>query len=231
MPKKILLLLMVLTALAASLTPLSAAAEENELYARVTQAGVYLYAEPDGDSGLFELPQSWFVRVTGETGAYTSVAYLEGTAAAVYGYCKTEELTFVDYIPETPYLSYTVEVTFTAGDDSLPDGFITSYRVDAAFCGTFSYGSATYCYVYLDGAFGYVPASACSSLDYPLNTEHTESGAASASGEAAEKSGGSAVNIVLVCALAAAALGIAFFLFRPAARRKKREEPREDVYF
>ena len=214
MPKKILHLLMVLTALAASLTPLSAAAEENELYARVTQAGVYLYAEPDGDSGLFELPQSWFVRVTGETGAYTSVAYLEGTAAAVYGYCKTEELTFVDYIPETPYLSY-----------------ITSYRVDAAFCGTFSYGSATYCYVYLDGAFGYVPASACSSLDYPLNTEHTESGAASAGGETAEKSGGSAVNIVLVCALAAAALGIAFFLFHPAARRKKREEPREDVYF
>lgn len=44
------------------------------------------------------------------------------------------------------------------------------------------------------------------------------------------------MSVVLACVLAAAALGIAYFLFRPAARagrRSKRAErdEREDVYF
>ena len=92
---------------------------------------------------------------------------------AVRGYCRADEVTPVDYIPQTPYLSYTVRVTFRTGE-GLPDGFITEYTVGAPFYGTFRFGSSTYYYVELNGAFGYVPATACSLLDYPLNTEHTE---------------------------------------------------------
>ena len=233
MPKKLLLLLL-LAALTAALCPAAAAAAEGSggTYARIERTGVYLYAEPNGETGLFELPQTYFVYVTGEYGEYCSVAYLRDTPGhtAVYGYCKSEELAFVDYIPETPYLLYTVEVTYTAGTTPMPNGGIASYRVQAAYYGSFSYGSTTCYYVETDGAFGYVPASACPVLDYPPNTEHTEPDPPPEDAAPAADGSG-AVNIVLVCALAAAALGIAFFLFRPARRRKERQEEREDVYF
>ena len=235
MPKKIFALLFALAALAAFACPQTAlAAEEEAQYARVIRGGVYLYEEADADTGLFELPESWFVRVTARLGEYCAVAYLEGVQGRtpVQGYCKTEELLFVAYVPETPYLFFDVDVTFTAGDPSLPDGFFTTYTVPAAYYGSFSFGSATYCYVELDGSFGYVPASACSTLDYPRNTEYTEQEAAPA--EEPPSKGGAVVGAVLACLLAAAALGIAVFLFRPArTRRKPKEEAggREDVYF
>ena len=155
----LLLAAVLLAALSAPFAvPLAAyAAEDDAAFARITREGVYLYSEPDEDAGLFELPQSWFVRVTARLGGYCAVAYLSDTPerTAVYGYCKEEELTFVGYTPETPFLSYTVDVTFSAGDPSLPDGFLTTYTVSAAYYGRFSYGSATYYYVELEGRFGY----------------------------------------------------------------------------
>ncbi len=244
MCKKLSALLLAAVLLAALSAPFAAplaayAAEGDAAFARITREGIYLYSEPDEDAGLFELPQSWFVRVTARLGGYCAVAYLSDTPerTAVYGYCKEEELTFVGYTPETPFLSYTVDVTFSAGDPSLPDGFLTTYTVSAAYYGSFSYGSATYYYVELEGRFGYVPASACPPLDLPENTEHTETEtpAPDPDGSPAGSAAG-AVSVVLACVLAAAALGIAYFLFRPAARagrRSKRAErdEREDVYF
>ena len=217
---------------ALSAAPLPVSAAEDAAYARITQADTYLYAAPEAGTGLFALPESWFVRVTGEQGDYCAVSYLENVPGStpVHGYCLRSELTFVDYIPETPFLSYTVQVTFTAGEGQLPAGAIASYSVDAAFYGTFSYGSQTFYYVELNGAFGYVPASACSALNYPENDEFAEALPEPPPAEA-EQNGG-AVNAVLACVLAAAALGIAYVLFRPAVRRRRKNDPpREDISF
>ena len=137
----------------------------------------------------------------------------------------------VDYVPETPFLVYDTTVTFRTSE-GLPDGFFTEYDVTAAFYGTFSYGSATYYYVELDGAFGYVPASACSPLSYPENTEHTQTEDETAQGDPPQESGHGALNIVLICALAVAALGAIYFLFRPAkpAARDPFADDAEDPY-
>lgn len=197
-------------------------------YARITQEGTYLYAAPESSSGLFILPQSYFVKLTGQAGSYYSVEYLTGVAGktAVRGYCLAEEVTPVDYIPETPFLDYTVSVTFRT-DAGLPDSFITEYTVDAAYYGTFSYGSSVCYYVELEGAFGYVPASACPPLDYPINTEHP---AEAPQEEAPAESDFGALNIVLICVLAVVALGAVYFLFRPAKKRKPELEDAEDVF-
>lgn len=151
----------------------SAAESEEEnaqapAYARIEQDGVYLYRSPSADSGLFVLPSSYFVKLSGEAGEYYIVEYLSGTQGrtAVRGYCLREEVTPVDYTPATPYLYYAVDVTFrTEADTGLPAGFITEYTVSAPYYGTFRFGSSTYYYVELNGAFGYVPATACSLLD------------------------------------------------------------------
>ncbi len=211
--------------------PAPVRAEENPEsgygYARVTQEDVYLYSQPQAESGLFILPRSYFVKITGETGDYYRVEYLTGTSATpVRGYCRTDDVEPVDYIPETPFLLYDTEVTFTVGSADLPDGFFTEYTVPAAFYGTFYYGSSVYYYVNMNGEFGYVPASACPPLDYPENTEHMPA----ETPETPQESGGNAnvVNIILICALSVAALGAVYFLFRPAKPASARPAPFDD---
>ena len=204
-------------------------------YARIVQGGTYLYGEPNADSGLFILPETYFVKITGDAGSYYAAEYLSDTGqrSPVRGYCLKSEVSAVDYVPETPFLVYSVDVTFrTDAGGALPEGFLTEYTLPASYYGTFSYGSATYYYVELDGAFGYVPASACSPLSYPENTEHTQTEDETAQGDPPQESGHGALNIVLICALAVAALGAIYFLFRPAkpAARDPFADDAEDPY-
>ena len=56
-----------------------ARAETADTYARVTQAQVYLYEKPEQDSGLFILPETYFVRIRGSDGEYYAVSYLSDT--------------------------------------------------------------------------------------------------------------------------------------------------------
>lgn len=211
------------------------AEETASAYARIVQAGTYLYGEANADSGLFILPKTYFVKITGDAGSYYAVEYLSDTQqrSPMRGYCLKSDVSAVDYTPQTPFLVYSVDVTFrTDSDSSLPDGFLTDYTLTASFYGTFLYGSATYYYVELEGEFGYVPASACSALSYPENTEHTETEEQPLPDETPQESGLGAVNIVLICALAVAALGAIYFLFRPAkpSARDPFSDDAEDPY-
>ncbi len=245
-PAAAVLLALLVPLMALFVPPTAAAAEAGEeagasetpAYARIEQDGTYLYRSPNAGAGLFVLPQSYFVRLTGEAGDYYTVEYLSGTAGrtAVYGYCLRSQVTPVDYLPETPYLCYAVDVTFrTDGDAGLPTGFITDYTVSAPYYGSFRFGSSTYYYVELNGAFGYVPATACSALDYPLNTEHTEAPVEQqppAEEEPAPEGGLGTLGIVLLCVLGAAGLGLLYFLFRPAHKKRSasREGETEEFY-
>lgn len=214
------------------LRPAAAHAEEGEAlpsYARVTRSDTWLYEAADEDTGLFVLPETYFVRITGQANGFYAVTYLSDTPGRtpVSGWCRADAVTAVDYIPETPFLYYEVDVTYSAGE-GLPDGFLTDYTVTAAYYGTFAYGSSPYYYVELEGMFGYVPAAACSALDYPPNTEHTETETTGPAGGEEPSSGCATANIVLVCALSVAALGAVYFLFRPAVRRERRPEDAEE---
>lgn len=230
--KKFILVLLAALAACMSFFALPVSADEGARYARVTEEGVYFYSAADESAGLFILPRTYFVRIVGEAGAFYRVGYLDDAAdgGALEGYCLADEVTPVDYIPETPYLEYSVTVTYSAGGDGqMPDSPLAEYEVSAAYYGEFAYGSATCYYVNIGGKFGYVPASACSAVSYPENPEHSET--ETPPEENAQPSGGfGALNVVLICVLAVAALGAIWFLFRPAKQRKNDEEEAEDVF-
>lgn len=209
--------------------------EESFGWARITKEGVYLYRSADESSGLFILPRSYFVKITGEAGSFYAAEYLSGEAGrtAVRGYVAADEVTLVDYTPSEPYLHYSVDVTFTAGEGAgLPGSFISEYTLSAPFYGTFPFGSSTYYYVEIDGAFGYVPASACTALDYPLNTEHTQTPAPEQPTEEVQpaESSLSTASIVLLCLLGAAALAALVLIFRPQLGKKKAPEEAGEFY-
>lgn len=215
------------------LPPRAAYAEDTDLYARITQPNVYFYEKADENSGLFILPETYFIKITGESQDYYAAEYLSETPGRtpIYGFCRKTDVELVDYIPETPFLVYDTEVTFRTSSDDLPDEFIVEYKIDAAFYGTFSYGSSTCYYVELDGKFGYVPAAACEPLSYLPNTEHTESTPAEPDNDSAKPQSVSALNVVLISALAVTALGAVYFLFRPAKKQARPlDEDAEDFF-
>lgn len=219
---------------AACVLPAHAAAEEDApSYARVTEEGVYFYSAPAAGAGLFILPRTYFVKIVGTAGEYLRVRYLDdsGDGRALEGYCRTDEVTPVSFTPQTPYLVYSVLVTYSAGEGAAPDSDLSEYTVSADYYGEFAYGSAACYYVRIGGKFGYVPASACSVVDYPENTEHLFEESPSDEGNSPQKSGApGAAGIVLICVLAVAALGALYFLFRPAKAKKPVYDETEDVF-
>ena len=145
----------------------SPAAEE---YAVAARNDVWLYSEENEDSGLFLLPYTYYVRVLERGEEYSAVVYGEDAAPyrTVEGYCKTDLLTFVGFIPERPFLKLEVTVTYTVPGASSQMGNGTFDEIERTFhyYGTSYLGTQRYFYVLSDGVFDYIPAAR-----NPLNSE------------------------------------------------------------
>lgn len=197
-------------------------------FARIEAEDVYLYASPDESEGLFVLPSTYFVQILGETALYYYVSYLQDNVGfpSVKGYCKKTEVKPVDYTPETPFLEYTITVTYSVAGSIAPDDPLSTYTAEAVYYGEFHFGTSVFYYVNIGGKFGYVPAKSCSVPNYPINTEHTSTeqrpNQDTAAGSTAQSN---AVRIVLICILAVFAIGAVYFLFRPQKTPKPSRDP------
>ena len=151
------------------------AERESGEYACVLAENTYFYASADDRRGLFVLPKTYFVKVIEYGSPYCKVEYLiDGNKTKrVVGYAHTDELTFVDFTPKTPYLTHYFDVHYRIdGGEIEDDAFLTQITVSCVYYGDFSVGSKTYCYVLRDGEFGYVPKP--TNLSYLENTEYQD---------------------------------------------------------
>lgn len=136
----------------------------------------YFYAAPDERRGLFLLPKTYYVKVIDYQSDFCKIEYLTDSATTrkLVGYAKSDQLTFVDYVPQRPYLYYVFDLTYTAGDTIVNDSsFLTQITLSYAYYGDFSIGTKTYCYVFREDTFGYVPKP--ETLSYEDNTEYADS--------------------------------------------------------
>ena len=132
--------------------------ESAQGYACVLTDDVYFYADKSERKGLFLLPKTYFVKLLSVDADYCQVEYgsLNAATKPLIGYCKTETLTFVEYVPNTPYFLQTFDVTYKLdGLTSAP--FLTEITKTCAYYGNYIVGSTIYCYVLQDGKYGYVP--------------------------------------------------------------------------
>ncbi len=151
----------------------SAQAEATVSYACILQEETYFYSEKNERSGLFTLPKTYFVKVLSTETDYTQIEYGEHGADSqiLTGYCKTSELTFVDYIPTKPYLYKTFEITYKIeGATGAP--FLTQITKTCTYYGDYKIGSETYAYVLQEGKFGYLPRP--NGFSYSENGEYYE---------------------------------------------------------
>ncbi len=222
-PMKALILLMAVLLLAPAL-PLRVSAEETapapqEVYAVAARSDVWLYAEENEDSGLFLLPYTYYVRVLERGEEYSAVVYGEDAAPyrTVEGYCKTDMLTFVDFVPERPFLKLEVTVTYTVPGSSSQMGNGTFDEIERTFhyYGTSYLGTQRYFYVLSDGVFDYIPAAR--DVNYELNTDYlteTVAPAPEEEPEAGPSAGLSALEIAALVLGVVAVAAIAFFVLR-----------------
>lgn len=135
---------------------------------------VFFCAAPSERTELFLLPKTYYVKILEYDSAYCKVEYLYDDAYSkkLYGYVKTEGLTFVDYVPARPYLYYLFDVSYVIDDSIQDSSFLNQITIRCAYYGDYKIGSKTYCYVLRDDVFGYVPKP--STLVYEENPEYAD---------------------------------------------------------
>lgn len=135
----------------------------------------FFYSAPNENSGLFLLPKTYYVRLLEYGMDYCKIEYLteDSYTKKLLGYAKTSELTFVDYIPQRPYLYHYFEVTYRNDHaETTNSSFLDQIVMVCAYYGDYKVGSKTYCYVLRESQFGYVTKP--TSLYYEENTEYAE---------------------------------------------------------
>lgn len=224
--KHLILLLPLLAALLFPAPPLAASAADGR-YA-VCEQDVWFYAGASEEERLFLIPDTYYVRVLEEGEVYSTVEYLvdDPPYKKLLGYCRTDQLLFVDFIPVRPYLRKQITVTYTlpeAGD--LGDDAFTSVERTFVYYGDRYESGQLYLYVLLDGTFGYIPADA--PPEYEHNTDYLT--ATSGDGETdqtpAAESPVSATQIVVICLACGAAVAITIILMR--GKRRQTDEPQD----
>ena len=83
-------------------------------YACILTDEAYFYPSRDETRGLFLLPKTYFVKVLTVDVDFCKVEYLyDGDyTKKLVGYAKTSDLSFVDFVPETPYLYQIIWIRF-----------------------------------------------------------------------------------------------------------------------
>ncbi|MDE7440362.1 MAG: hypothetical protein K2N23_07645, partial [Clostridia bacterium] len=121
-------------------------------YARADAKDIYFCKSNDLSTALFTIPYTYCVEIISTEGEWYRVKYADDVSIykALYGYCKSENLTPVDDPPENIYLNMPVTVTFRADapEGSLP--VLNELNVTAAFYGTYYSGATAYSYVLYD---------------------------------------------------------------------------------
>ncbi|MBR2441979.1 MAG: hypothetical protein IKB20_02820 [Clostridia bacterium] len=144
-------------------------------YACILTDAAFFYTAAEETYGLFLLPKTYYVKLLEYRQDFCKIEYQaeSGGAQKLIGYAKTQDLTFVDYIPARPYLYYTFEVRYKI--ENVPQGnsaFLNELVITCVYYGDYKVGSQTYCYVLRGEEFGYIPKP--TGLSFEENTEYAD---------------------------------------------------------
>lgn len=213
--KRVILILLLLILL--PLPQKTANAEELEQYAVADSKDVWLYSAENEESGLFLLPYTYYVKILRRGTVFSYVQYLvdEAPYRSVTGYCKTDELLFVDFVPVRPYLKREISVSYSVENPSgmlMGKGSFDKVTKSFVYYGVSYLGTARFYYVFADGVFDYIPAT--QEVVFELNTDYLSSPSGEIVEEPTPKKGLSGVQIAILCAAGVSLLSIALFLLR-----------------
>lgn len=201
-----------LTAFAPARSSLSVRAE-GDTYAVAETSDVWFYKTQSEDDKLFCIPRTYYVKVLSRGDKFSFCEYLRDSAPykKISGYCLTDSLTFVDFVPQRPYLFREVTVEYVLPGAALGNGIFSGLEETFVYYGTRYENGQLFFYVGKDGLFDYVPAS--EELVFDLNDDFLPDPDTPVAGSNRSE-GLSAVQIVLITLAAVAVLVVAVFVAR-----------------
>ncbi len=195
---------------------------ETPRYAVAADTNVWFYSSEDEAAKLFLLPETYYVRVLYKDDVYTAVEYLVNDAPyrKIMGYCRTDALTFVEFIPLRPYLKRQITVSYTLPGAGSLDGAFSSIERTFVYYGKRYENGQLYFYVLEGETFGFIPAE--EELEFELNDDFLDlpAGPAEGAGTAAQEAVPPVLQVVLILAVCAVAIVIAVLVLRGKAPRK-----------
>ena len=206
----------------------SADGEKTSSYAVAADKDVWFYSAPDEESGLFLLPFSYYVKVVEDGQPFCKVEYGDGVSLPrLTGYCKSETLTPVDFVPTRPFLLKQVTLTYTlSGTD---ENEFDSLEKNFYYYGSTFRGTARYWYVYADGKYGFVAQN--KEPDFELNVDYLTTPTTTPTEpetppESAPPMTGVQIALVCiaVCVIVAIAAAVFFTRKNPPVRREENED-------
>lgn len=173
--KRFAMLILSIWAMLIAIAPQPAFAASSPTYARAAVKTAYFFNEKNTSSSLFAVPYTYCIEILRDDGDWYYAKYANdaGIYKALYGYCRKQDFTPENGVPEVTYLYKTVTVNYKVdgGNVSLP--VLSEISLEAAYYGTFYSGATVYSYVYCQGSFGYIEGA---NDDYPLNAPATTDG-------------------------------------------------------
>ena len=205
------LLLSLAFAMPSPSTEILSARAESEVYAVAETADVWFYKTENEEDKLFCIPRTYYVKIVSRGERFSLCEYLKDNTPyrKVLGYCLTNSLTFVDFIPQRPYLYREVTVEYVLPGASLGGGKFAGKQETYVYYGTRYENGQLYFYVGKNGEFDYIPAS--EELTFDLNTDYLPAPETTAPNTKGSE-GLSAVQIVLITLSAVAVLVVAVFV-------------------
>ena len=216
--KRLFIIPLIVIALIFPARPMLPASAEGYTYAVADARDVWFYSARSEESKLFLMPYTYYVRVVERGLEYCAVEYLvdETPFRKVTGYCKTDKLTFVDFVPARPYLFREVTLTYTLEDSSsiLGSGNFRTLQRTFVYYGLRYAGDRLFYYVLYDGVFDYVSAHV--EPEYELNTDYLVPAVSDEIvAKPEEPAGGlTGVQIAMICIGCVALVAVAVFLLR-----------------
>lgn len=192
-------------------------------YAAAPDSNVWFYTGEREEDKLFLIPETYYVRVLSEGEEYTAVEYQlnDPPYRKLVGYCKTDALLFVDFVPVRPYLDLELTVTYSvpsAGTGILGNAFETVEKTFVYYGMRYERGQL---FLYVsDGAdFGFLPAEEIPSFEKNNDFLSVPAGPSGGTEEPPSDTGGtSALQIVLICVILVAAAGLALLVLLKGRR-------------
>ncbi len=206
-----------------------------EKYMRVLENGVYIYADNNFTTKLFELPYSYYVKVESVNGDTVRVSYGSDSEnyPVIMGYCKFSELTETDNLPLNPYSTVKVSCLYSDvlfNDASLVKAYFNvpenTFMVYYGSYKTKSGGSI--CYVYCNNKLGYFDINSLNPFSVPNHPDEipiitpppSEEQETEEENEKPSSLPAESLQIIIILGLSIISISIVYYLFKPQKQKQ-----------
>ncbi|MBE5743476.1 MAG: hypothetical protein E7358_02030 [Clostridiales bacterium] len=221
-----------------ALPPITVVKANSETYARILCEDAVIYHDSNLSQPIFTLPYSYYVKIELESSNSTKISFgdSDGVYPQIIGYINPNKLTFINYVPVSPYPKIKVstdvsDVLFNDFEQKKPYFNIPMNEVMYYYGETVNLDK-TLCYVYYSKKLGYVDKISLNPFSVPLHPDEikfSDNGGANDGANIDSESTpsnaiGENMQIAIIVGISIICISVVYFLFKPSKNKTADEQ-------